>query len=195
MTRNCIVIANLANFTGTINHGIKNDDGSYQKLRVDYNELLRYLVGDRKLLGAYVISQQDTTSTNPKSLEAMQANQRFVQKLKNFGWTPIRVSYNSQEHDMSGVLDAIWQNSLTPLVDAEGKWTINPALTDVVFVNGSAAWFDIINAYFDSGFQVEVAYPKSATSKLLTANFAFLDTTQFLFWSNQQLSEKGSVKP
>jgi hypothetical protein len=173
---------------------MKNADGSYQKLRVDYNELLQYLVGDRKLLGAYVISQQDTTSTNPKSLEAMQANQRFVQKLKNFGWTPIRVSYNSQENDMSGVLDAIWQNSLTPLVDEEGKWTINPSLTDVVFVNGSAAWFEIINAYFDSGFQVEVAYPKSATSKLLTANFAFLDTTQFLFWSNQQLTEKGSAK-
>ena len=67
--RNCIIILNLANFTGTINHGIKNPDGSYQKLRVDYGELLTYLVGDRNLLGAYVISQQDTASTSVKSLD------------------------------------------------------------------------------------------------------------------------------
>lgn len=192
--RNVIVILNLANFTGTINHGIKNPDGSYQKLRVDYSELLTYLVGDRNLLGAYVISQQDTASTSAKSLDQMQANQKFVQRLKNFGWTPIRVSYNSQTSDMSGVLDAIWQNSLNTLVNDAGEWTVNPALTDVVFVNGSAAWFDIINAYFDNGFQVEIAYPKSATSKLLTANFAFLDTTQFLFWSNQKIVEKGQTK-
>lgn len=191
--RNVIVILNLANFTGTINHGMKNPDGSYQKLRVDYSDLLQYLVGDRNLLGAYVISQQDVTASSTKSLEQLQANQKFVQRLKNFGWTPIRVSYNSQENDMSGVLDAIWQNSLNPLVDEQGQWTVNPSLTDVVFVNGSASWFDIISSYFESGFQVEVAYPKSATSKLLTANFAFLDTTQFLFWSNQKISEKGAV--
>lgn len=191
--RNVIVILNLANLTGTLNHGMKNPDGSYQKLRVDYSDLLQYLVGDRNLLGAYVISQQDVSATSSKSLDQLQANQKFVQRLKNFGWTPIRVSYNSQENDMSGVLDAIWQNSLNPLVDEQGQWTVNPSLTDVVFVNGSAAWFDIISSYFESGFQVEVAYPKSATSKLLTANFAFLDTTQFLFWSNQKISEKGNV--
>lgn len=192
--RNCIIILNLANLTGTLNHGIKNPDGTYQKLRVDYNEFLQYLVGDRTLLGAYVISQQDTTASSSKSLEAMQANQRFVQRLKNFGWTPIRVSYNSEANDMSGVLDSIWQNTLTPLVDDLGEWTINPATTDVVFVNGSASWFEIVSAYFQSGFQVEIAYPKSATSKVLTANFAFLDTTQFLFWSNQKLMDRGATQ-
>ena len=186
--RNCIVVLNLANLTGSMNHGMKNPDGTYQKLRVDYSELLQYLVGDRQLLGAYVISQQDVTASNTKSMDSLQANQKFVQRLKNFGWTPVRVSYNSQDNDMSGVLDAIWQNTLTPLVDEAGQWTVNPALTDVVFVNGSSAWFDVINAYFESGFQVEVAYPKSATSKLLTANFAFLDITQFIFYSNEKIS-------
>jgi hypothetical protein len=64
----------------------------------------------------------------------------------------------------------------------------------VVFVNGSASWFDILSAFFENGFQVEVAYPKAAVSRLLTANFAFLDMTQFLLKSNAKVSERTVIK-
>ena len=191
--RNVIVILNLANFTGSMNHSIKRQDGSYEKLRVDYADLLSYLVGDRTLCGAYVISQQDSQANN-KSLDQLEANQKFVQRLKRFGWSPVRVSYNSVFGDLTPVFDAIWQNSLSPFANPDGTWNISPANTDVVFVNGSSSWFDIMNAFFDNGFQVEVAYPKSAVSKLLTANFAFLDITQFLLKSNAKVIEKVIVK-
>lgn len=189
--RNCIILLNLANFAGTLNHSMKNPDGTYGKLRVDYKDLLEYLVGqDRKLLGAYVVSQQDISTSNTKSLEQLQANQRFVQKLSNFGWTPLRVSYNREAADTTPMLDSIWQNALSSLMDEEGNWTVNPHLTDIVFVNGSAAWYDIIAAFFSQGFSVEVAYPKIATSKILMANFAFFDTTPFLMSNNAKVIER-----
>lgn len=191
--RNCIVILNLSNFTGSMNHAIKNNDGSYQKLRVDYAAMLTYLVGDRKLLGAYVVSQQDTAATN-KTQEQILANQLFVKRLKKFGWDSISVSYNSVEADLNPVFDSIWKNSLSPFVNSDGSWSINPATTDVVFVNGSSSWFDILNAFFESGFQIEVAYPKTAVSKLLTTNFAFLDLTQFLLHSNAKVMERLTSK-
>jgi hypothetical protein len=191
--RNCIVVLNLSNFTGSMNHSIKRADGTYEKLRVDYSDMLSYLVGDRKLLGAYVISQQDITATN-KTLEQLEANQKFVQRLKKFGWTPVRVSYNSNDANLTSVFDTIWQTVLSPFIGTDGAWTINPSTTDVVFVNGSSAWFDILNAFFETGFQVEVAYPKAAVSRLLTANFAFLDMSQFLLHSNSKVLERLSTK-
>lgn len=193
MSRNCIIICNLSNFTGSMNHFIKRPDGTYEKIRVDYSDMLSYLVGDRNLSGAYVISQQDMNATG-KTIEQLETNQRFVQKLKKFGWTPVRVSYNSTDADLTPVFDAIWQNALSPFANPDGTWNVNPAFTDVVFVNGSAAWFDIMSAFFNNGFQVEVAYPKSAVSRMLTANFAFLDMTQFLLKSNAKVLEKLSSK-
>ena len=187
--RNCIVVCNLANITGTLNHGIKASDGSYGKLRTDYKELLNYLVGpDRTLIKAFVVSQQDI-SNNSKSLEQLQNQQKFVQRLSNFGWTPLRVSYNRESGDMAPVLDAIWENIAASITDAEDKFTVNPSLTDIVFVNGSSAWYELIAGFFTKGFSVEVAYPKIATSKLLMANFAFFDITPFLMSSNAKLLE------
>ena len=190
--RNVIIILNLSNFTGSMNHSIKRSDGTYEKIRVDYSDMLSYLVGDRTLSGAYVISQQDINAVG-KTKEQLEANQRFVQKLKKFGWTPVRVSYDSKS-DLTSVFDTIWQTALSPFANADGSWNVNPAFTDVVFVNGSAAWFDIMAAFFNNGFQVEVAYPKSAVSRMLTANFAFLDMTQFLLKSNAKVLEKTSYK-
>lgn len=183
-SRNVIVICNISNLTGTLNHGVKRSDGSYAKLRVDYKALLDHIVGDRNLLGAYIVSQQDVNNASGKSLEKLQATQNFVQKLKKFGWTPLRVPYNSDSTDVTTILNTIWENSLSSLVDSEGQWNINTSLTDVVFINGSIGWFDIVNAYFNQGFGVEIAYLKSATSKMLLANFAFLDLTQFLTSNN-----------
>jgi len=189
--RNCIIILNLANLTGTLNHSIKKSDGTYEKLRVDYKDLLQYLVGpERNLLSAYVVSQQDIANTTTKTLDQLQNNQKFVQKLTKFGWTPLRVSYTREENDMSSVLDAIWQNTITPLIDEEGNFTVNPHLTDIIFVNGSASWYELIGGCFTKGFSVEVAYPKVATSKLLMANFAFFDITPFLMSSNAKLTEQ-----
>ena len=193
MSRNCIIVLNLSNFTGSMNHSIRNSDGSYEKLRVDYADMLTYLVGDRKLCGAYVVSQQDITATN-KTQAQLEANQRFVQKLKNFGWTPLKVSYNSLENNLTSVFDAIWQTTLSSFVRTDGVLELNPATTDVIFVNGSSAWFDIMAAFFDYGFQVEVAYPKSAVSKILTSNFAFLDMTQFLLKNNLKVMNKPKAK-
>ena len=188
--RNCIVLLNLANLTGTLNHGLKKSDGTYNKLRVDYKDLLEYLVGDRNLLGAYVVSQQDISNSSTKTLDQLQSNQKFVQRLTKFGWTPLRVSYNREADDMSVVLDAIWQNTISSLVDDTGELTVNPHLTDIVFVNGSSAWYEVIAAFFTQGFAVEVAYPKIATSKLLMANFAFFDITPFLMSNNAKVTEK-----
>ena len=186
--RKVLVVLNLSNFTGTANHCIKTANGGYEKLRVDYKEMLQYLVNDRELLGAYVISQQDVKST--RTAEQLTANQKFVQKLKDFGWTPVRIPYDSSSNDMTAVFDIIWQNVLSPFADERGELTINPATTDIVFVNGSASWFDLINSFFQLGFQAEVAYPKSAISSLLTANFAFLDLTQFLLQNNAKVKAK-----
>lgn len=188
--RNCIVVLNGSNFTGTLNHSVKNSDGSYSKIRVDYKDLLQYLVGqDRTLLSAYVVSQQDISS-NSRSLSQLQHNQQFVQKLTKFGWTPLRVSYDRESGNMDSVLDAIWENVITPLVDSEGNYIVNPHLTDIVFVNGSATWYDVIAGFFTKGFSIEIAYPKIATSKLLTANFAFFDITPFLMSNNAKLLNK-----
>lgn len=194
LQRNVIVICNIANLTGSLNHGIKKSDGSYIKLRVDYKALLAHVVGDRKLLGAYVVSQQDATNTTSKSLTERQTTQNFVQRLTKFGWTPVRVPYVSGSTDVTTILNSIWENSLSPLVDPNtGQFTINVSLTDVVFINGSIAWFDIANAYFNQGFGVEIAYIKSATSKMLLANFAFLDLTQFLIANNISISSAHAV--
>jgi hypothetical protein len=191
LQRNVIVICNVANLTGTLNHGIKKADGSYVKLRVDYKALLDHVVGDRNLLGAYIVSQQDTTNSSGKSLEKLQATQTFVQRLKKFGWTPLRVPYTAENTDVTTILNTIWENSLSSLVEPEtGQWKINTSLTDVVFINGSISWFDIVNAYFNQGFGVEIAYLKSATSKMLLANFAFLDLTNFLTTNNIQTVSK-----
>ena len=188
--RNCIIVLNNANFTGTLNHSIKNSDGSYSKLRVDYKDLLQYLVGqDRTLLAAYVVSQQDISTSN-KSLAQLQSNQKFVQKLTNFGWTPLRVSYNRETGNIDSVLDSIWQNVISPLLDSDGNYTVNPHMTDIVFVNGSATWYEVIAAFFTKGFSIEIAYPKIATSKLLMANFAFFDITPFLMSNNSKLTTK-----
>lgn len=182
--RNVIVICNIANLTGSLNH-CKKSDGSYMKLRVDYKALLEHVVGDRKLLGAYIVSQQDVNNTSSKPLEKLQATQNFVQKLSKFGWTPLRVPYSADSTDVTTILNTIWENSLSSLVDPDtGCFTINTSLTDVVFINGSISWFDIVNAYFNQGFGVEIAYIKSATSKMLLANFAFLDLTSFLVTNN-----------
>lgn len=194
MARNCIVLLNSSNLAGSLNHSIKKIDGSYEKLRVDYNELLQYLIGDRACLGAYVISQRDTCSEYQQTPDQLKANQRFIQRLTNFGWTPVKVEYNSQSGNMNSVIDAIWQNATSNLITDIGEWSINPSLTDVVVVNGSSSWFDVINAFSESEFQVEVAYPKIATSKLLTTNFAFLDITQFLVQSNAKVIGKSSTK-
>ena len=194
--RNCIIVLNLANFTGTMNHGLKHSDGTYSKLRVDYKELLDYLVGpDRNLLGAYVVSQQDISASNTKSLEQLQANQRFVQRLTNFGWTPLRVSYNRETNTSTTMLETIWQNTLSSLLDNDGNWLVNPHITDIIFVDGSSAWYDIIAAFFTQGFSVEVAYPKVATSKLLMANFAFFDITPFLMSNNAKVVERMNRTP
>ena len=188
--RNCIIVLNNANFTGTLNHSIKNSDGSYSKLRVDYKDLLQYLVGqDRTLLAAYVVSQQDISTSN-KSLAQLQSNQKFVQKLTNFGWTPLIVSYNRETGNIDSVLDSIWQNVISPLLDSDGNYTVNPHMTDIVFVNGSATWYEVIAAFFTKGFSIEIAYPKIATSKLLMANFAFFDITPFLMSNNSKLTTK-----
>lgn len=194
-TRNVLVILNIANLTGTLNHGIKKHDGSYTKLRVDYKALLEHVVGDRHLLGAYVVSQQDVSSSATRSLDKLKATQNFVQKLSRFGWTPLRVPYNSESPDTTTILNTIWENSLSSLVDPEtGQWTINTSLTDVVFINGSVSWFDIVNAYFNQGFGVEVAYLKSATSKMLLANFAFFDLTSFFVSNNINTSTYSTIK-
>jgi len=188
--RNCIIVLNCANFTGTLNHSIKNADGSYSKLRVDYKDLLQYLVGqDRNLLSAYVVSQQDISS-NTRSLTQLQNNQKFVQKLTTFGWTPLRVSYDKETGNMESVLDAIWQNVISPLIDDEGNYLVNPHLTDIIFVNGSSTWYEVIAGFFTKGFSIEIAYPKIATSKLLMANFAFFDITPFLMSNNAKLMSK-----
>jgi len=195
MSRNCIVVCNLANLTGTMNHGIKSNEGTYGKLRVDYQDLLNYLVGeDRTLLKAYVVSQQDISNNTAKSLDQLQSNQKFVQRLTKFGWTPLRVSYNRESEDMTPVLDAIWHNVASSLQDSEGNLTVNPALTDIIFVNGSAAWYEVIAGFFTQGFSVEVAYPKIATSKLLMANFAFFDITPFLMSNNAKVLERMNNK-
>ena len=182
--RNCIIILNNSNLTGTLNHSVKLPDGSYQKIRVDYKAFLDYLVNGRFLLGAYIISQQDMSELSHRNESQLIANQKFIQRLKKFGWTPLRVSYDSQEKDMTNIINTVWQNVVTPLVDQEGNWEINTAVTDVVFVNGSAAWFDLVQTFFDANFSVEVAYIKAATSKQLLANFAFDDLTQFLTTNN-----------
>ena len=188
--RNCIIVLNNSNFTGTLNHSLKKPDGSYDKLRIDYKDLLQYLVGqDRTLLAAYVVSQQDISSTS-RSLSQLQSNQRFVQKLTNFGWTPLRVSYDRETGNMDSVLDSILQNVISPLLDSEGNYTVNPNLTDIVFVNGSSTWYEVIAGFFTKGFSIEIAYPKIATSKLLMANFAFFDITPFLMSNNAKLLNK-----
>ncbi len=193
--RNCIIILNSANFTGTLNHSIKKSDGSYEKLRVDYKDLLQYLVGEeRQLLAAYVVSQQDISNTSTKTLDQLQSNQKFIQRLANFGWTPLRVSYDRESNDMTSVFDSIWQNVISPLLNNDGTFNVNPHLTDIIFVNGSASWYEIIGAFFTKGFSVEVNYPKVATSKLLMANFAFLDITSFLMSSNAKLIEQQNNK-
>lgn len=182
--RNCIVVLNLANLTGSINHGIRLPNGEYQKIRIDYKAFLEYLVNGRYMLGAYVVSQQDTSTLSNKSEEQLIANQRFVQGLKKFGWTPLRVSYDSQTKDMTNIIDTVWQNVVSPLCDEDGNWEISTAVTDIVFVNGSVVWSELIQTFFNANFGVEVSYMKSATSKHLLANFAFDDITQFLLHNN-----------
>lgn len=186
--RNCIVIANVANLTGSLNHAIKDPRGGYQKIRVDYKALLDYVCNGRYLLGAYVVSQQDI-NTPTLSEDRQLANQKFLSKLKNFGWTPIRVSYNSKEQDTTNIVNAIWQNVMAPLVDENRQLTINEALTDVIFINGSALWFDLIQTFFNAGFNPEVSYMKAATSKHLLANFAFDDLTQFFIKNNVNMEQ------
>lgn len=188
--RNCLVILNSSNFAGTVNHLNKNGDGTYSKLRVDYKELLTYLIGDRTCLGSYIISQQDTSAVNRKTPDQIQANTKFINRLSKFGWTPVCVSYNSEMQESNSVIDSIWQTAMSVLADSNGNWAVDPETTDIVFVNGSSSWFDIVNAFSESGFQVEVAYPKIATSKAFTANYAFLDLTQFLYYSNNLVSNK-----
>lgn len=181
--RNCIVILSLSNLTGTLNHL------SSSKLRIDYNKLLTYLTNGRNLLGAYVVSQHEVTYCKNQNNTTLQRNQAFLQNLTNFGWTPIKVSYDISTGDMTPVSDAIWKNVLTPFVNESGELTIDPVMTDVIFVNGSAGWFDIINAFFTYGFSVEVNYIKNATSKQLM-RFAFFDLTQWIMETAVQCKSK-----
>lgn len=192
--RNCIVVLNLSNLTGTLNHGVQLPNGQYKKLRADFKDLLEYAVGDRNLLGAYVVSQQDTSPLQTRTPEQLQQSQKFLQGLKRFGWTPVRVAYNSQDvTSMEGVLNSIWAHTSGPLVVQNGdvaEWKYTPALVDIVFINGSSLWNDIVSAYFNSGFSVEVAFLKAATSHNLLGNYPFLDLTSFLINNTNKVVNK-----
>lgn len=192
MPRNCVVIANIANLTGTLNHGIKNLDGSYEKIRIDYSKLLTYLLNDRVCLGAYAISQQEISiqQNNPVQVKA---NQIFAQNLNKVGWTPIKVEYDGATKDLNPILDAIWQHGISTLVSTTGEWAVDPEITDIVFVNGSSSWFEAIESFSNTGFQIEIAYPKLATSNLLSNNFAFLDLTEFFLSQHKQKIPRGDL--
>lgn len=174
MARNCIVILNLSNFTGFLNN---TNPGS--KIRIDYGALLKYVVGDRNLIGAFCVSQQDIKKSMAKSLSELQTNQRFVQTLKAFNWEPIRVAYNSETADISNIVNSLWSN-VSDLITKDGAYTVDPSSIDVVFINGSNVWAPVVDYFFSAGFSVEVCYPKKSTSRFLYSNYAFWDLTAFL---------------
>lgn len=172
--RNCIVVLNIANLTGYLNNTSLSG-----KIRIDYGALLKHVVGDRNLLGAFCVSQHDTKKAAEKSLTELQTNQRFVQTLKAFGWNPVRVAYNSETADISNIVNALWSN-ISELITSEGQYTIDPSSIDVIFINGSNVWTPVVDYFFTAGFSVEVCYPKKSTSRFLYSNYAFWDITQFL---------------
>lgn len=172
--RNCIVIMNLANLTGFLNQS--NPSG---KMRIDYGALLKHVTGDRNLIGAFCVSQQDIKKSMSKPLTELQTNQRFVQTLKAFNWEPIRVAYNSETADVSNIVNSLWSN-ISELISTAGQYTIDPSSIDIVFINGSNAWTPVVDYFFSAGFSVEVCYPKKSTSRFLYSNYAFWDITSFL---------------
>ena len=183
--RNCIVVLNGANFTGTLNHGVKFAGASYEKLRVDYQDLLNFVVGDRNLLGAFVVSQNDTSK--PKTPEQLQRNKKFLSGLKRFGWNISNIEYNGLECTPEQLVAPIWETALSPFIDEFKQFVFDVEQTDLVIITGSATWFDAATSFYETGLGVEIAYLQQATSKAYLSNFPFVDLTEFVVHSHTQL--------
>lgn len=187
-TKHCIVIAHSANLAGFLNNFSTGPNGEPKKYRIDYKQLLEYSLGDRKLINAFMVSQQDSTVV--RSPESLLANQRFLQTLKKFGWDPIKVAFNSQTKEMTQIINTVWTAVSEEITNGDGDLVIDPSEIDIVFITGSQLWGDMINTFASYGFNVEVAYPKKSTSKILYSNFAFLDLTEFIIYSDNCIKNK-----
>jgi len=191
--RNCIVILNNANLIGILNHGIKNADGSFGKVRIDYKALLDYVVDGRKLLSAYSVSQYDSNVHNNRPIEQQQRNNKFFTMLSNFGWTPLQVSFDIMSQDTSNTLNVLWDTVMSPYYAEDQKFTLDIENTDVVFITGSGSWFNIIQSFKDSGFNTQIAFTPKATNKMMAYQHEFKDISRFLVEQHQKSLENASV--
>ncbi len=191
--KNCIVILNLSNFTGTLNHGLELQTGMYKKLRADYKKMLQYIVNDRNLLGAFVLSQKDLSAKMALNQTKKEENEKFLQTLKRFGWTPITLEYYGNELTSQKLLDSLWE-ATNPLLVEDNEWKYDPSDVDIIFINGSVSWYDVIVAYYNAQFSVEVSFLSTATNKHLKSDFPFLDITDFLIQSTDEIEQKKQQK-
>jgi hypothetical protein len=171
--RQVIVLVNLSNLTGFFNH-----TREHEKIRIDYSKFLDGLLDNRQLLKAIIVSQQDTGLN--KSVSKLQSNQAFLRGLEKLGWEVLRVAFNSSVKDMTNVVNSIWSSVNECLFDAEGNQVYDPSNIDIVMVTGSASWYDVGVTLFNGGYNMEIAYPKRSTSKVLYANFAFWDISDII---------------
>lgn len=183
MASKVIVVANSNNLSGYLN----NFMGS--KLRIDYGQLLDFAKDNREVLGAFIVSQNDTSHPNVSKDKKKQAN-KFLFTLRAFGWTPLKVEYDSSAGDgLKAVSDKVYEAVCSILLDENNVPKMDLSDVDIVFITGSSSWDSIIKPFSDV-LNVDILYPEASTSSLLKRSYNFYDLTPFILESDRQVNER-----
>ena len=174
-TRQCLVVAHLANISGFLNNFVEG-----QKVRLDYRALLKKAANDREVIGALCVSQYDLAFMSNKSVEYRNKNKKFLFSLQALGWAPLQVPYDAASKDMNGVFQSVWRAIYPMLMDESDQPKYDFANIDLVFITGSALWMEVISPFHNNGFSVEILYPKKSTSSELSSTFVFRDLQGFI---------------
>ena len=185
--RNVIVVLHGCNFVGVLNHAIKAPGNTYEKLRIDYKAFLQYLARGRNIIGAYYVSQYDPQIHQNRPKSDQERNNKFFTQLSKFGWTPLQTTYDIMYSDTSNTLTTLWESIISPYYK-DGNLTLDINNTDVVVVTGSSTWSNILYAFKDIGFNVDLAFVPKATNKQLAYKNNFIDISSFLI---SQYSARG----
>ena len=183
MASKVIVVANSNNLSGYLN----NFMGS--KLRIDYGQLLDFAKDNREILGAFIVSQNDTSHPAVSKDKKKQAN-KFLFTLRAFGWTPVKADYDSSKEDaLKAVSDKVYEAVCSILLDENNVPKMDLNDVDIVFITGTSSW-DVIIKPFADVLNVDILYPEASTSALLKRSYNFYDLTPFVLESDRQVNER-----
>lgn len=183
MASKVIVVANNNNLSGYLN----NFMGS--KLRIDYGQLLEFAKDNREILGAFIVSQNDTSHPAVSKDKKKQSN-KFLFTLRAFGWTPVKADYDSSKEDaLKTVSDKVYEAVCSILLDENNVPKMDLNDVDIVFITGTSSW-DVIIKPFADVLNVDILYPEASTSALLKRSYNFYDLTPFVLESDRQVNER-----